>query len=136
MKSLPNLPAPRCYIPKGDEMLPSHITIPQPTGPYLPIITHKVMTALKMLVVHFSPARNSATHMEHMVQKGLDWVDCLRTKPVSRQDAWLGFYLQLFPCMSWGLVTICLPHDPGSIQKGPPFSGSKSENQAGMENVA
>jgi hypothetical protein len=61
-------------------MLPSHITIPQPTGPDLPIITHKVTTASKMLGVHFSLARNSATHVEHMVQKGLDWVDCLRTK--------------------------------------------------------
>ena len=43
-----------------------------------------------------------------MVQKGLDWVDCLCTKPISRVDAWLRFYIQLFPRMSWGLVTVCM----------------------------
>ncbi len=43
-----------------------------------------------------------------MVQNGLDWVDCLCTKPISRADAWLSFYLQLFPGMSWGLVTVCM----------------------------
>ncbi len=89
-------------------MLSSHITIPQPTGPNLPIITHEVTTASKMLGVHFSLAGNSATHVENMVQKGLDWVDCLRTRPVSRWDTWLSFYLQFFPGMSRGLVTICL----------------------------
>jgi hypothetical protein len=109
MKSPGDLPVPQCYIPKGDEMLPSHVTIPQPTGSDLPIITHEVTTASKMLGVHFSLAGNSATHVENMIQKGLDWVDCLRTRPVSRWGAWLSFYLQLFPGMSWGLVTICLP---------------------------
>ncbi len=72
MKSLGDLPAPQCYIPEGDEMLPSHITIPQPTGPDLPIITHEVTTASKMLRVHFFLAGNSATHVENMVPKGLD----------------------------------------------------------------
>jgi hypothetical protein len=62
-----------------------------------------------MVGVHFSLAGNSSTHMEHMVQKGLDWVDCLCSKkPVLRRDAWLSFYLQLFPGISWGLVTVCM----------------------------
>jgi hypothetical protein len=61
-----------------------------------------------MLGVHFSPASNSITHIDHMVQKGLDWVGCLRTKPVSCSDAWLSFYIQLFPAISWGLVTVCM----------------------------
>jgi hypothetical protein len=90
-------------------MLPSHITIPQPVSPDLSIATHDVTMATKMLIVHFSPTRNSATHVEHMIQKGLDWVDCLSTRPVYKQDAWFSFYLQLFPGMSWGLVTISLP---------------------------
>ena len=50
-----------------------------------------------------------------MVQKGLDWVDGLRTKPLSRRDAWLSFYLQLFPGISWGLVTVCMP--PRTLDK-------------------
>ena len=93
----------------GEKAFPSHIYIPQPDGSESPIITHEVTTASKMLGVHFSPAGNSLTHVSHMVQKGLDWVDCLRTKPVSRSDAWLSFYLQLFPGISWGLATVCMP---------------------------
>ncbi len=74
---------------------PSHISIPQPEGPDVPIETHNSTTALKMLGIHFLPAGNSSTHVEHMVQKGMDWIDCLRTKPVFRGNAWLSFYLQL-----------------------------------------
>ncbi len=84
MKSVLNLPAPQCYISEGDEMLPSHIAIPQPVGPYLSKVTHDVTRATTMLGVHFSLARNLATHVEHMVQKGLNWVDCLSSRPVSR----------------------------------------------------
>jgi hypothetical protein len=109
MELLSNLPAPRCYIAEDGKMLLSHILIPQPECPDLPLVTHDIHTASKILGVHFSPARNSTTHVNNMVQKGLDWVDCLRTKPVCRNDAWLSFYLQLFPALSWGLVTVCMP---------------------------
>jgi hypothetical protein len=61
-----------------------------------------------MLGVHFSLAGNSGTHVKHMVQKGLDWVDCLQAKPLSRGGVWMSFYLQLFPGISWGLITVCL----------------------------
>jgi hypothetical protein len=103
-----DLPAHWCYITKGENMLPSHITIPQPVGPAVSIITYNVTTASKMLGIYFSPAGNSATHVKHMVQKGLEWVDCLHTTPVSRNDAWLSFYLKLYPRISWGLVTNCM----------------------------
>ncbi len=108
LKSLQDLPAPWCYITEGEHLLPLHITIPQPAGLEISIVTYDVMTASKMLGVHFSPAGNSSTHVEHMVQRGLDWVDCLRTNPVARNDAWLSFYLQLYPGVSWGLVTMCM----------------------------
>jgi hypothetical protein len=83
MKSLQDLLAPRLYISEGDVMYPSHIIIPQPDGMEVPIITHDVTTTSKMLGVHFSPAGNFSTHVEHTVQKGLDWVDCLCTNPLS-----------------------------------------------------
>jgi hypothetical protein len=108
LKSLQDLPAPKCFITEGDLLKPSHICIPQPLGPPVPIVTHDVTTASKMLGIHFPPAGNSAVHVEHMVQKGLDWVDSLRTKPVVSGDAWLSFYLQLYPGLSWGLVTVCM----------------------------
>jgi hypothetical protein len=31
------------------------------------------------------------------------------TQPVCKNNAWLSFYLQLFPALSWGLVTVCIP---------------------------
>ena len=51
---------------------PSHIRIPQPEGPDALIVTHEVTTASKLLGVHFSRVGNSLTHVDHMVQKGLD----------------------------------------------------------------
>ncbi len=77
LKRLHEQSPPQCYIREGGQMHPSHITIPQPDGPALPIVTHDVVTASKMLGVHFSPARNSSTHVENMVQKEFDWVDRL-----------------------------------------------------------
>jgi hypothetical protein len=100
MKSLQDLLAPRCYIAKGENMLPLHITIPQPVGSAVSIITHDVTTVSKMPLT-----RNISMHVKHMVQRGLEWVDCLRTTPVFRNDAWLSFYFQLYPGISWGLVT-------------------------------
>jgi hypothetical protein len=105
LKLLTDLPAPQRNILEDGQLHPSHITIPQPEGPDLPIITHEVTVASKMLGVHFSPAGKSLKHIEHIVQKGLDWVDAIRAKPVSRQDAWLSFHFQLLPGMSWGIVT-------------------------------
>jgi hypothetical protein len=97
MKSLRDLPEPTQYITEGGRLFSSHITIPQPVGPDAPIITHCVTTFLKVLGVDFSPAGNSTMHFKCMVQRFLDWVDCLRSKPLARRDAWLSFYMQLFP---------------------------------------
>jgi hypothetical protein len=108
LKSLQDLPVPWCCITEGEHLLPSHITIPQPADPEVSIVMHNVMTASKTLGVHFSPTGNPSMHVEHMVQRGLDWVDCLQTNPVARNDAWLSFYLQLYPGVSWGLVTTCM----------------------------
>jgi hypothetical protein len=97
MKSLSNLPKPSLYISVGQKLCPLHISIPQPVGPDAPIITHDVMMASKMLGVRFSPAGSSLTHVEHMVQKSLDWVDCLLSKPLPRRDTWLNFTCNCFP---------------------------------------
>jgi hypothetical protein len=94
LMSLRDLPPTTTHITEGNEVYPSHIRISQPNGPDAPIVTHEVTTISKMLGIHFSPEGNSSTHVDHMVQKGLDWVDCLCTKPISRANAWLSFYLQ------------------------------------------
>ena len=85
-----------------------HITIPQPGGSSVPIVTHDVTTSSKVLGVNFTPAGNCLIHIDQVVQKGLDWAERLRTKPVLRCDAWLSIYLQLLPAIAWGLVTVYL----------------------------
>ncbi len=72
MKLLEDLPPPRAYITDEEQTYLSHICIPQLTGPDASIEIHDVATALKMLGVHFSPIGNSSTHIDHMVQKGLN----------------------------------------------------------------
>jgi hypothetical protein len=109
MKSLKNLPPPRAYITDEGWTYLSHICIPQPTVPDTPIKTHDVATTSKMLGVHFSPAGNSSTHINQMVQKGLDWVNCLHTKPVSQSNAWLSFFISNCFLLSHGglLQSVC-----------------------------
>jgi hypothetical protein len=63
----------------------------------------------KMLGTFWSLAGNCVRYVEYTVQKGLDWMDCLRTKPLPCCNVWLSFQLQLFPAILWGLVTVCLP---------------------------
>jgi hypothetical protein len=115
LKTLQELPPPRVYVNNNGRTYPSHICIPQPDSPNAPIETHNVSVASKMLGVHFSPAGNLGTHVDHMVQKGLDWVDCLRTKPLLSNDAWFSLNRQLFPAISWELVTVCMP--PPTLDK-------------------
>ncbi len=92
MKLLLDLPPPQEWITEAGRTYPLHISIPQPVGPNVPIETHDVSTASKMLGVHFSRSGNSITHVDHMVEKGLDWVECLWSKLMSQRDAWLSLY--------------------------------------------
>ncbi len=108
LKSLQHLPEPNSYIMDKGKLVLSHISIPQPVRCNVPIVTHDVTTATKMLGYNFTLAGNLVTHMECMVQKGLDWVDSLLTKPLPSRDVWLSFYMQLFPGISWGLVAVCM----------------------------
>jgi hypothetical protein len=36
--------------------------------------------------------------------------------PVSRNNVWLSFYLQLYPCICWGLVTTCMQPKKVDVQ--------------------
>jgi hypothetical protein len=101
MKSPQDIPHPRLYIMEEGRAYLAHIRIPQPDGPDAYIEMHDVNTASKMLGFYFSPAGNSNRHIDHMVEKGLDWVESLQAKPVSCSNAWLSMYFQLFPAISW-----------------------------------
>jgi len=109
LKSLKDLPPAKAeVIGKDGSIAPAHVSIPQPDGSTAWIQTFEVTEASKMLGLHFAPCGNSKTHIEKMRQKGLDWVDCLNTKPLPRRDAWFSFDMQLFPAMSWGLVAVVM----------------------------
>ncbi len=64
LKSLHDLPEPLSWIVDDGRILPSYITIPQPQGPDVPKVTHNVLTASKMLGVHFPPSGQSTTHID------------------------------------------------------------------------
>jgi hypothetical protein len=68
MRTLEDLPPPRAYITDKGWTYPSHICFPQPTGPDASIKTHDISTVWKTLGVQFSPAGNSSSHINHMLQ--------------------------------------------------------------------
>jgi hypothetical protein len=106
LKKLCDLPKPVAWISDGRTLHPAHIMIPQPQGPDIPIITHNVMNASKMLEVYSLPSGNNTTHINQMVKRGLDWFDSLHTKPLPHKDIWTSFFMQLYPAITWGLVTV------------------------------
>ena len=109
LKELEDLPAPIGEVVRKDGTIaPAHITIPQPDGSVLPIVTLNVDEPSKMLGMHFAPIGDTTHHMEMMKKKGLDWVDRIATRPLPRRDAWLSFHAQLFPGMVWGLVAVIM----------------------------
>jgi hypothetical protein len=89
-------------------MLPSHISISQPDGSVVPIPTRDVTEATEMLGVFFKPQGTSLVHVQQMCKKGYDWADRLATRPLPPRDAWLSFFLQLLPGISWGLLTVVM----------------------------
>ena len=58
-----------------------------------------------MLGILFAPTGNSGAHIVRMCQKGHDWVDRIKARPLKPSKSWLSFMYQVFPGMAWGLVT-------------------------------
>ena len=77
---------------------PAHIVILQPDSSSCPIQTLDVSEASKMLGIHFVLKGDSTTHIE----------DRILAKPLHRHNAWLSFFMQLYPGMLWGLVSVVL----------------------------
>jgi hypothetical protein len=107
------LPEPASWISDSGKLLPGHINIPQPYGPDVPIMIHNDSTASKMLGVHFPPLGQSTAHMDQMVQRVLDWINCLHTKLLIQQNIWASFYMQLNPAISY-LLGFSDNHPPPS----------------------
>jgi len=111
MKTPRSFAAPRYLIPAeetGRAPLKSHIVVPQPDGSVAPIPTLDCKQPSKMLGIHFAPLDDGKEHILQMCKKGMEWADRIETRPLPSRDAWLSYFLQLFPGMSWGLATVCL----------------------------
>jgi len=81
LSTLKNLPEPEFAVEVKDKGLqPAHITVPQPDGSSAPIPTVDVTESTEMLGIFFAPTGDSTVHIEHMCQKGQDWVDRVKAK--------------------------------------------------------
>ena len=46
-----------------------------------------------------------------MMAKGTKWAEQLQTQPLQCQDAWMSFFYQLMPEITWGLATVTMAPD-------------------------
>ena len=111
LKRIKDLPPPGSLIEIAAtrEMSPSHISIPHPDGSRVPIPTLGVDEPSNMLGLYFCLAGEGKKHVTSMTANGNEWLDRLQTKPLPTRDAWLSFFLQLYPEMIWGLSTVIMP---------------------------
>ena len=61
-----------------------------------------------MLGVHYVPRGNGIYHIDAMKNKGDLWADRQITRPLCLSDAWLSFFLALYPGMSYGLESVLI----------------------------
>ena len=73
-------------------MYPSHAKIPQPHGIDLPIQTHELEDAVKILGFYHSLDTPKSDHTKEMIKKRIDWVDRMNTRKPPRRDAWMSFF--------------------------------------------
>jgi len=107
MKKRSELPPPIAKVKMKDKSeAPAHILIPQPDGIAVPIATLDIDQSAEMLGVFFNPLGDGLDHITAMREKGYTWHDRLKTRPLPKCDAWMSFFFQLFPGISWGLVTV------------------------------
>ena len=107
--SLEDFPDPPAMVTdKNGVNRPAYVTIPQPEGGEVYIQTHDVKEATKLLGSLFTPVGDSSAHVDEMLGKGYKWTDALLLKPMARRDAWMSMFLQLYPGMKWGMVSVTM----------------------------
>ena len=96
--------------PAGEEdnVHPSHVKIPQPNGIDLPIRTHELEDAVKMLGFYQSFVTSKIDHVKELIKKGVDWVDRMKRGKLPMRDALMSLFAQLLPGINWGLVTVVI----------------------------
>ncbi len=69
----------------------------------------------KKLGVYCSPTGNFNTHVDNIIQKGLQHASCLKNHPIPPRDARKSVDLALIPKILYGGVAVT--HSPGKLQK-------------------
>ena len=105
LKALKDLPAPLTWVELKNNARqiiwePSYISVPQPGGSPVPVPTKDVSDPTLMLGVHYAPMSNRIYHIDAMKHKGDLWADRQQTRPLCASDAWLSFFMALYPGMS------------------------------------
>ena len=80
-----------------DKVYPSHVKIPQSNGINLPIRTHGLEDAVKMLGFYHSLDASKSDHVKEMIKKRISWADRTKTGKLPRRDAWMSFFAQILP---------------------------------------
>ena len=105
LKALKNLPAPLAWVEiKNNERQiirePSHVSVSQSGGSPVPVPTKDVSNPTLMLGVHYAPLGNGIHYIDAMKHKGDLGADRQQTRPLCASDAWLSFFMALYPGMS------------------------------------
>ena len=85
-----------------------------PVTKYLPHsrtkqLPHPRLSSPQQNKTSITPDGRPSTATSPPPAKGNGWLDRLQTKPLPTRDAWLSFFLQLYPEMIWGLSTVIMP---------------------------
>ena len=98
-------------LKEESELPPNTMTIPQPDGSSAPIPRKPNSHTAKTLGVWNNPLNNPDIPLDKMQEKGLDWVDRLRVRPLERRDTRLSLTSQQYPKLSYGLSSLYAPPD-------------------------
>ena len=79
---------------------------PQEDGSTALIPTLDIKESTKGLGVYFNVVGDGIDHLSNIREKGMTWIDKMCTKPWPTRDVCMSFFLQLFPGMTVGLLTV------------------------------
>ena len=87
----------------------------QPGDSPVPVPTKDVSNPTLMMCVHYAPLGNGIYHVDAMKNEGGVWADRQQNFPLYASDAWLSFFLPLYPGMSYRLESVVIA--PSDLNK-------------------
>jgi hypothetical protein len=94
---------------KGELQSLQPLTIPQNTGPPVPIRLKDCREASETLGMFTSPIGDGEAHLRKMLLRATTWSESIRSSTLHVRDRWHSLYTQLFPSVRYGLVPLMTP---------------------------